>query len=273
MVPDKKNVFLLKNNHIMIKLSVLIITYNEEANIGRCLDSVQAVADEIVIIDSQSTDKTEEICLSKGAKVIQKPFENFVKQRNNANEAASYDYILTIDADEVLTPELIQSIKEIKANWQHDAYEINRLNNYCGQWIKHCGWYPEWRLRIFDRRKGKWDGLLVHENFKMDPISSIGRLEGHLLHYSYNSITEHVQRFNRYTDYTAQESFMQEKKSNFFKMWFNPKLKFFKDYILKAGFLDGYYGYIICKTSAAATFFKYAKLNDLYQQEKNKRKE
>jgi len=256
----------------MIKLSVLIITYNEEANIGRCLDSVQAIADEIVVIDSQSQDNTVEICLAKGARVAQYPFENFIQQRNNANAEASHDIVFALDADEVVSPELRDSILEIKKNWKYDAYEINRLNNYCGQWIKHSGWYPEWRLRIFDKRKGKWEGLLIHESLKMTPTSNIGRLKGHLLHYSYNSITEHVQRFNSYTDFTAQEAFIRKKKSNLFKMWFNPKLKFFKDYILKAGFLDGYYGYIICRASASATFFKYAKLKDLYQQEKNKKK-
>ena len=267
-MPYKKNVFLLKINHIMIKLSVLIITYNEEANIGRCLDSVQAIADEIVIIDSQSTDKTEEICLSKGAKVIQKPFENFVKQRNNANEAASNDYILTIDADEVLTPELIQSIKAIKENWQYDVYEVNRLNNYCGQWIKHSGWYPEWRPRIFNRQKVNWVGLLVHETLEVDTSAKTSRVDGHLLHYSYKSVSEHIQRINRYSDLTAQESFIRKKSSNLFKIWFNPKLRFFRDYIVKGGFRDGYYGYVICKVSALTTFLKYSKLKDLYAQEK-----
>lgn len=258
---------MLKNTLIMIKLSVLIITYNEEANIARCLDSVQEIADEIVIIDSQSKDKTVEISLSKGARVVQKPFENFVKQRNNANEAASNDYILTIDADEVLTPELIQSIKDIKNNWEYDMYEINRLNNYCGQWIKHCGWYPEWRPRIFDRRKAKWVGLLVHEMLELDPSATKSQIKGHLLHYSYNSISEHIQRLNRYSDLTAQESFIRKKKSNLFKIWFNPKLRFFRDFIIKGGFRDGYYGYVICKISALTTFLKYSKLKDLYAQE------
>ena len=252
----------------MIKLSVLIITYNEEANIGRCLDSVQDIADEIVIIDSQSEDHTVEICLQKGAKVVQIPFENFVKQRNNANAAASYDYIFTIDADEVLSPELITAIKALKENWQYDVYEINRLNNYCGQWIKHCGWYPEWRPRLFDRRKVQWSGLLVHETLDLEPSATKSRVNGHLLHYSYNSVSEHIQRINRYSDLTAQEAFMKKKKSSLFKIWFNPKLRFFRDYIIKGGFRDGYYGYTICKISALTTFLKYSKLIDIQRQEK-----
>lgn len=255
----------------MIKLSVLIITYNEENNIVRCLDSVQDIADEIIVVDSQSQDKTVELCQANGAKVVQHPFENFVKQRNIANKEASYDYVFALDADEVLSPELIKSILELKANWKHDAYEINRLNNYCGKWIKHCGWYPEWRARIFDRRKGEWSGMLVHESLSLAKGATTGRINGHLLHYSYNSISEHIQRINRYTDLTAQESFIKRKKSNAFKIWFNPKLRFFRDYIINGGFRDGYYGYVICKISSIATFLKYSKLKDMYKQEKLKK--
>lgn len=255
----------------MIKLSVLIITYNEEANIGRCLDSVQTIADEIVIIDSQSTDKTVEICLSKGAKVIQQPFENFVKQKNFAITQAKYDYAFSLDADEVLSPELIASIQEMKEKWEYDAYELNRLNNYCGKWIKHCGWYPEWRIRVFDKRKAKWAGLLVHESIELENGANSGKLNGHLLHYSYHSVSEHIQRINRYTDLTAQESIMKGKKSNGFKIWLNPKIRFFRDYIIKGGFRDGYYGYVICKVSSLATFLKYSKIKDIKQQEKLKK--
>jgi len=256
---------------MMIKLSVLIITYNEEANIGRCLDSVQAIADEIVVVDSESQDKTIEICLAKGARVVQYPFENFVKQRNNANAEASHDIVFSLDADEVVSPELSASILDLKKNWKHDAYEINRLNNYCGQWIKHSGWYPEWRARIFDRRKGKWTGMLVHESLDLQKDATKGRINGHLLHYSYHSISEHIQRINKYTDLTAQEFFTKGKKSSAFKIWFNPKVRFFRDYIIKGGFRDGYYGYTICKISALATFLKYSKLRDLYSQEKLKK--
>jgi len=252
----------------MIKLSVLIITYNEEANIGRCLDSVQQIADEIIVVDSQSQDKTIEICLDKGAKVIQHPFENFVKQRNFANKEANYDYVFSLDADEVLSPELIASIKALKLNWKHDAYEVNRLNNYCGQWIKHSGWYPEWRARIFDRRKGEWDGLFVHEKLKLQQKSSVGKIDGNLLHYSYNSISEHIQRINKYTDLTAKEAFIKGRSSSGFKIWFNPKVRFVRDFIFNRGFLDGYYGYIICKVSSIATFLKYSKLKDKYLQDK-----
>lgn len=248
----------------MIKLSIVIITYNEERNIVRCLDSVKEIADEIIIVDSNSTDRTIEICKSKGAKVIPHDFENFVKQRNFADSQASHSHVLILDADEVITPELSKSIISIKSNWQYDVYEVNRLNNYCGQWIKHSGWYPEWRPRLFDKRKAHWIGQLVHETLKKEASTTTGKAKGHLLHYSYNSITEHIQKTNKYSDLTAQEAFERGDKSSFFKIWFNPKWRFFRDYIINGGFRDGYYGYTICKISAWGTFLKYSKLRNLY---------
>ena len=244
----------------MIKLSALIITFNEEKNIARCLDSLVEVADEIIVVDSQSNDKTIEICEQKGAKVVQREFTNFVEQKNFAVSQASYDYVLSIDADELLSPELISSIKKTKENWKYDAYEMKRLNYYCGQWIKHCGWYPGWKPRIFDRRKGHWTGILVHETLQMDSGTTMGQLEGDLLHYAYHSVAEHILKTNRYTDLTTQEAISKGKKSSLIKIWLNPKIRFFRDYIVKGGFRDGYYGYIICSISALATFLKYSKL-------------
>lgn len=255
----------------MIKLSVIIITLNEEHNIERCLLSVQEIADEILVVDSQSTDKTEEICLAKGARVVQHPFKNFVDQKNFATQEAKYEYVFSIDADEYVSEELKKSILKIKENWQYDAYEMKRLNNYCGQWIKHSGWYPGWKPRIFERSKGKWDGLLVHETLKMNPGTTMGKLDGDLLHNAYDSISEHFHKTNRYTDLTAQEAFMKAKKSSIIKIRLSPMIRFFRDFIIKGGFRDGIYGYIICKISAQATFLKYSKLHQMWQDEKLKK--
>lgn len=249
----------------MIKLSVIIITFNEEQNIELCLDSVQEIADEILVVDSQSTDKTEEICLSKGARVVQHPFSNFVEQKNFATQEAQYDHVFSIDADEYVSEELKKSILGIKQNWQYDAYEMKRLNNYCGQWIKHSGWYPGWKPRIFDRRKGKWDGMLVHETLKMDSDTSMGQLQGDLLHNAYESISEHFHKTNKYTDLTAQEAFSKGKKSGIIKIWISPIIRFIRDYIIKSGFRDGYYGFVICRISALATFLKYSKLLQMWR--------
>jgi glycosyltransferase involved in cell wall biosynthesis len=255
----------------MIKLSVIIITLNEEQNIGRCLDSVQEIADEILVVDSQSTDKTEEICISKGARVVQHPFKNFVEQKNFATQEAQYDHVFSIDADEYVSEELSQSILKIKENWQYDAYEMKRLNNYCGQWIKHSGWYPGWKPRIFDRNKGVWDGIFVHETLKMDEGTTMGQLKGDLLHHAYDSISEHFRKTNHYTDLTAKEAFLKGKKSNILKICFSPIVRFFRDYIIKGGFRDGIYGYIICKISAQAAFLKYSKLHQMWHNEKLKK--
>lgn len=255
----------------MIKLSVIIITFNEENNIGLCLDSVLEIADEILVVDSQSTDRTKEICISKGARVMQHPFNNFVEQKNFATQHAKYDHVFSIDADEYVSEELKNSILEIKQNWKYDAYEMKRLNNYCGQWIKHCGWYPGWKPRIFDRKKGKWDGILVHETLKMNPGTTMGKLKGDLLHNAYRSISDHFHKTNRYTDLTAQEAFSKGKKSNLMKIWISPKIRFIRDYIFKAGFLDGYYGYVICRISALASFLKYSKLLQMNRDQKLKK--
>lgn len=255
----------------MIKLSVIIITYNEENNIELCLDSVKEIADEILVVDSQSTDRTEEICLAKGARVVQHPFNNFVEQKNFATHEAKYDHVFSIDADEYVSEELKQSILSIKKNWKYDAYEMKRLNNYCGQWIKHSGWYPGWKPRIFERSKGKWDGILVHETLKMDEGTSMGQLDGDLLHNAYSSVSEHFHKTNRYTDLTAQEAFSKGKKSGFVKIVLSPFVRFIRDYIVKGGFRDGYYGFVICRISALATFLKYSKLLYMWREEaKNK---
>lgn len=255
----------------MIKLSVIIITFNEEQNIALCLDSVKEIADDILVVDSQSTDKTEEICLAKGARVIQHPFKNFVEQKNFATEQAKYDYVFSIDADEWVSDELKKSILEIKNNWSYDAYEMKRLNNYCGRWIRHCGWYPDWKPRIFNRKKGYWTGILVHETLKLNQEATLGQLDGDLLHNAYRTVSEHFHKTNKYTDLTAQEAMSQGKKSHFLKIWFSPLARFFRDYIIKGGFRDGLEGLIICRINSMGTYLKYAKLRELIRNDKLKK--
>ncbi len=249
----------------MPKISVIIITLNEEENIGRCIDSVKDVADEIVVVDSYSTDKTEEIVKKKKTKFILNKFEDYVKQHEFANKQVSYDHILTLDADEALSDELKESIINAKKYWKHDGYSMNRKTNYCGKWINHSGWYPDIKLRLYDRRKGKWTGEKIHEKFSLMEGCTKGRLKGDILHYSFNSITQHVNQANKFTDLTAQAAYENGKKSTNFKIFFNPIVKFIRDYFINLGFLDGYYGFIICQISANATFLKYVKLKQLYK--------
>ena len=249
----------------MPKISVVIITLNEEENIGRCIDSIKAIADEVLVIDSFSGDNTQEICISKGAKFIKNKFEDYVKQHEYADKVATYDHILTLDADELLSIELRNSILNIKTNWGFDGYSMNRITNYCGKWIKHSGWYPDTKLRLYDRRKGKWTGKKIHEKFSLMEGCTKGYLKGDILHYSFNSITQHVNQANKFTDLTAQAAFENGKKSTNFKIFFNPIVKFIRDYFINLGFLDGYYGFIICQISANATFLKYVKLKQLHK--------
>ncbi len=247
----------------MPKISVVIITLNEERNIGRCIKSVQGIADEILVVDSFSSDKTEEIVESLGAKFVRHRFEDFVEQHIYADQLAAHDHILTIDADEEVTKELAASIMVVKKYWKCDAYFMNRMTNYCGKWIKHSGWYPDKKLRLYDRRKGKWVGKKVHERFTMIEGSTTGHLKGDLKHYSFYTISQHVIQANKFTDLTAQAAYEQGKRSSLLKIFFNPIFKFVRDYVFNFGFLDGYYGFIICQVSANATFLKYIKIRQL----------
>ncbi len=250
----------------MIKLSVVIITRNEEKNIGRCLDSVKDIADDIVVIDSFSTDTTEEICKSKGARFFQHAFEGHIEQKNYAVTKTEYPTVLSLDADEALDEELKKNILATKANWQYDGYEMNRLTNYCGSWIRHCGWYPDTKLRLFDKRKGKWGGTNPHDKFEVEQGSTIGKLQGDILHYSYYTIEDHYKQIEYFTTINAKASFDKGKKAPVWKLWIAPIVKFIKDYFVRLGFLDGQAGWQICRLSAWATYVKYKKLRALYNQ-------
>lgn len=249
----------------MPKISVVIITLNEEKNIGRCLDSVMSIADEIIVIDSYSTDKTERIALEKGAVFIKNKFVDYVSQHEFADLQATNDYILSLDADEVLSDDLAKSIQSVKQYWNHDGFSMNRITSYCGKWIHHSGWYPDTKLRLYDRRKGQWIGKKIHERFALMDGCTKGHLNGDILHYSYHSISQHILQANKFTELTALAAFEQGKKSNLFKILFNPVFKFIRNYIIHLGFIDGYYGFIVCTISAHATFLKYVKLRELHR--------
>ena len=249
----------------MPKLSVVIITRNEEKNIGRCIDSVKDIADEIVVIDSFSTDKTEEICKSKGVKFIQHAFAGHIEQKNYAVTLTEYPNVLSLDADEALDDVLKKNIAEVKENWKYDGYEMNRLTNYCGKWIKHCGWYPDRKLRLFDKRKGKWGGTNPHDKFELQAGSTTDRLKGDILHYSYYTIDDHYKQIEYFTTINAKASFDKGKHAPVWKLLFAPVIKFIKDYVIRLGFIDGQAGWQICRLSAWATYVKYKKLRALYK--------
>lgn len=248
----------------MIQLSVVVITLNEERNIGRCLQSVSGIADDIVVVDSGSTDKTEEICLNQGARFIPHPWLGFAETKNFANSQAKFPFILSLDADEALSEELKASILMLREGQsENSTYKMNRLTNYCGKWIKHCGWYPDSKIRLFNRGNARWTGMVIHEKLTTDPGIDVKQLKGDILHYSYYSIAGHITQANLFTDLTAEEAFSKGKNANLAQILCKPPVKFIRDYFFKLGFLDGYYGFIICRISAQATFYKYIKLRQL----------
>ena len=249
----------------MIKVSAVIITLNEEENIARCLQSLTSVADEILIVDSYSVDHTKAIAEAFNIRFIQNEFIGHIEQKNFAADQAQYDYVLSVDADEVLSEGLITSIKLAKENWYADAYYMNRLNNYCGSWIKYCGWYPDKKLRLWDRRKGKWQGRNPHDEFRLHESSHLGYLKGDLLHYSIKSVDHHLDIIDSFSTIAANAMFEDDVKGYQWKKYINPTIKFIKQYLLKAGFLDGINGYRICKYSAYATYLKYKKLKALHE--------
>ncbi len=249
----------------MPEISVVIMTLNEERNIERCLQSLAGIADEIVVVDSNSTDRTEEICLRFGARFIRHPFEGYVEQRAHCIEQAVNDFVLVIDADEALSPQLAESIKLVKERPEYDGYYFNRMASYCGQWIRHGEWYPDRKLRLVDRKKAMVVGRNPHDEIRMLPGATQKFLKGDLLHYTYYSVDEHIHQINRFTTIQAKGNFERGKRPSWFQIFFAPLYKFFKSYFLRLGFLDGYYGLLISRNSAFSTFLKHAKLMAMYK--------
>jgi glycosyltransferase involved in cell wall biosynthesis len=240
-------------------ISAVIIAKNEERNIGRCIDSLSGVADEIIVIDSYSEDNTPAICQSHNIRLIQHQWMGYAETKNFGISHASFSYILSLDADEALSDELREEIRTFKREgFSADAFILNRLTNYCGKWIRHCGWYPDYKIRLWRKEMGKWKGL-IHEEVELLPDSSVKSIKGNLLHFSYYSINEHIEQMIRFTDLMAEEIFHKGKRISIFKVIFSPLVKFVKSYIMRGGFRDGFYGLVISILSAMASFLKYAK--------------
>jgi glycosyltransferase involved in cell wall biosynthesis len=254
----------------MDKLSVVIITFNEEKNIGRCIESVLEIADEILVVDSFSTDKTQQICLEYDVKFITHPFEGYIEQKNYAASLATYDYVLSLDADEALSVELRNNIKLIIQHFAFDGYTFNRLNNYCGKWIFHSGWYPDRKLRLWNRKKGKWGGENPHDRFELEVNGTETFLKGNLLHYSYSSISDHIAQANKFSTISAINSIKKGRKVRVIQALVNPFWRFVRNYFFKLGFLDGYYGFVVCIINSHENFLKYVKMIELQKKEKSR---
>jgi len=250
----------------MNRLSVCLITLNEERNLPRALQSVQGIADEIVVVDCGSHDRTQEIARDHGARVVAREWRNFAEQKNAAAEAASHDWILSMDADEEASPELRESLLA----WKHPepqfaVYEIARRAWYLGAWIKYSGWYPDYQRRLYRRDAAKFFGI-VHESLRFE--GTPGRLWGDLLHYTMNSFSEHEEKIERYTTLAARQMYEAGKRRWHAAMWLAAPWTCFSTFVLRGGFLDGYRGWLISRMAARGVWLKFKKLGKLVATER-----
>ncbi len=247
-----------------MRLSVGIITLNEEKNLDKTLQSVQDIADEIVIVDSGSTDKTFEIAKRYHSKFIYNKWEGFGNQKNFAITNCAGDWILLIDADEVLSKELVIRIKRIKENEnEKKVFSINRCSVCFGKTLKHGGWSNQYAVRLWKKGSVNINNNLVHEAFLTK--EDVHKISEKIYHYTYHTLEDYFVRFNKYTTLGAQEYFMRGKKTSSFKIIFNPTYKFVKMYFIRLGFLDGIEGFTIACTSAMYSMVKYFKLREMYK--------
>jgi glycosyltransferase involved in cell wall biosynthesis len=250
-------------------LSAIIITHNEEKNIERCIDSLLGVANEIIVVDSYSTDATENICRNKNVRFIQHAFEGYIQQKNFAMQQATHQFVLALDADECLSDELKDNILSEKYNFSFDAYSMNRKNNFCGQWINHSGWYPDRKIRLWNKEKGEWGGNNPHDKVVMKKDCTTSFLKGDILHFTVATIPEFKNQQQRFATIAAEELFKSDKKRNALINFLMAVFMFKRRYFFQLGFLDGYYGFVICKEAALYTYRKYAMAKKMRVQNKS----
>jgi glycosyltransferase involved in cell wall biosynthesis len=242
----------------MHKLSVAIITFNEESCIEACLDSVAGVADEIIVLDSFSSDKTVQLANSKGAKVFQQKFAGYTQQKQDAVYLCGNDYILALDADEQLSAELLANIQSIKTNgFKEAAYLVNRLNFVGNRAVKTCGWYPDKKIRLWDRKKGAWGGQNPHDKVVMQHGIQAKQLHGDLLHFTYPTVEDMIKQADKFARVAANEL---KHKNNFYlllKLVFSAHIRFLKSYFIKRGFTEGKLGWLICFHQTREVLLKY----------------
>lgn len=244
----------------MTPLSVVIITKNEENNIGICIDAVREIADEILVLDSFSTDNTEQICREKGVRFEQHAFDGHIQQKNRAKDLAKHSWVLSLDADEKPDDTLIHNIKSLKEqNFPGNVfgYSMNRLNFYCGKPIITCGWYPDTKLRLWKKESGAWSGTNPHDRFELNPGLTLAHLEGNILHNTYPTFADMVRQADKFAHIAAAQFSSKSLLWLILKMLFSPIFKYTKNYLINQGFLDGKAGFQICRYQALEVFHKY----------------
>jgi glycosyltransferase involved in cell wall biosynthesis len=244
-----------------MRISATIVAFNEERNIARVIESLRC-CDEILVVDSGSNDRTVEIAAKLGARVVEASWLGYAAQKNMAAGLAANDWILALDADESLSEALEAEIWHIKKTGpEFDGYSVPRLAQYLGRWILHSGWHPDRKVRLFDRRKAKWVGEFVHESVRVE--GTVGRLESNLLHFTCDSLSQHLRSMDGYTTLAAQELVTRGKTFGYARLLFDPPWTFFRTYFLKLGFLDGAEGLAIAYMAALYNFVKYMKARNM----------
>jgi glycosyltransferase involved in cell wall biosynthesis len=247
----------------MEPVSATLITYNEERNIAEALRTL-SWASEIIVVDSGSTDATLEICSKFTSRIFHREWTGYVDQKNFAVDQAGHNWIFSLDADERPSPELIREIRQLFGDGpRRQGYRIPRVAYFMGRWIRHGDWYPDFQLRLFDRRHGRWQGGRVHESVKI--TAEPGMLKGEIHHYTYHSFSDYLKRLEVYSTLAAADYQARGKFPRSLNMLGNPAATFFKAYFLKRGFLDGVPGLMVAVMGAVSVFFKYAKLYELRQ--------
>jgi glycosyltransferase involved in cell wall biosynthesis len=254
----------------MDKISAVIITHNASATIGKCIDALQKVSDEIIVIDSFSTDDTADICKQKNIKFYQQSWLGFGPQKNFGISKTTFNYILSIDADEIISDELAASISEEKNKGLTGLYSLLFIHHYYFAFAKYGASKPDKKTRLFDKNNVRWNDSEVHEALIIPEGEKIKQLQGYLFHYSYSSISHQINKINNYTTLGAQQLFKKEKKHFLLKMIFSPPVNFFLNYFIRLGFLDGVHGFVLASFAAHESFVKYAKLWELHANEKIK---
>jgi len=251
----------------MEKLSATVIAYNEGPRIARCLESL-TWADEIVVVDALSQDDTVEVCRRYTDRIFCQPWQGYGCQKNYSCERASHHWILNLDADEVVSPELKTEIQRTLGDPSHSIYRMPRRNYFAGRWIRRCGWYPDYTIRLFDRRRARFNERLVHES--VSASGPIGTLQGAIEHFTYESLADYIDRLNRYSTLAAEEMVREGKPARQYRLYLDPLGAFLKTYLLRWGFLEGELGLSIALGTAYYTFAKYFKARRLAGKKRGK---
>jgi len=251
-------------------LSVVIITKNEAHIIGTTLQSLQGLTDDFIIVDSGSTDATIEICKKFNATIIETTWDGYGQNKNKGIDAAKYNWILNLDADEAIDAELKAAIMQLELNDEETVYNFKFKNFFCNKWIRFGEWAGDKHIRLFNRNKVRWNTAAVHEGLLLGNKTEVVMLPGNILHYTTQHIDEYIGKTIAYARLNAQKYQLQGKQSSFFKLRMAPGFTFFQHYILRLGFLDGWEGYLIAKTTAWYTFLKYSFLKEMNKNLKDK---